>query len=195
QALLRWMPALHQLADGRIGWRPVHVEQRVAQGGQAIGGAELRRDQLQLRIRRQSFQRLAYYRGQPFRTQPFDGRVDRREQLVDAGRHVAAQALVVRVHHLQALRRMPYLAVAEQARARLQLLGLRTVEMEEAQQQGLPAGVADRHLQLRTVAKASLDRLDHALDLGPLAGAQVRDRGDPRPVLVAQRQVEPQILD
>ena len=89
---------------------------------------------------------------------------------------------------------MAHFAIAEQTRSRQQLLGLCPVEMEEAQQQGLPAGVADRHLQLRAIAEAALDRFDHALDLRPLAHAQVGDRGDPGLVLVAQRQVEPQVL-
>ncbi len=98
------------------------------------------------------------------------------------------------MHHLQALRAVAYFAVAEQSRARQQLLGLRPVEVEKSQQQGLPAGIADRHLQLRAIAKTALDRLDHAFDLGPLAHPQVGDRGDPGLVLVAQRQVEPQVL-
>jgi hypothetical protein len=98
------------------------------------------------------------------------------------------------MHHFQPLRSMPHLAVAKQPGAWQQLFGLRPVEMEKAQQQGLPAAVSDRYLQLRAIAKSAFDRLHHALDLRPLADAQIGDGGDPGLVLVAQRQVKPQVL-
>ena len=185
EPLLGRVATEQQLAQVRIRRRSVHVKQRIAQRGQAVGAAQRRRNQLQLPGRRQQRQRLADHRGQALLAQAFGGGIHRTELLVYHRGFAAAQALVARVHHLQPLRGMAHLAVAEQPRAWHQLFSLRAIEVEEAQQQGLRAGIADRHLELRAIAEAALDGLDHALDLRAFAGAQVRDRGDARLVLVA----------
>jgi hypothetical protein len=48
--------------------------------------------------------------------------------------------------------------------------------------------------KLRAITEAALDRFDHAFDLRALADAQIGDGGNAGLVLVAQRQVKPQIL-
>jgi len=48
---------------------------------------------------------------------------------------------------------------------------------------------------LRTKTKAALYRFDHAFNLRPFAYAQIGDGGNPGLVLVAQRQMKPEILD
>ncbi len=98
------------------------------------------------------------------------------------------------MHHLETVRAVPHFAVAEDAHAGRELIGLALVEMEESQHQRRARIVADRDAQLRPIAETALDRLDDADDLRAFAGAKLADRRHVRAILVAQRQMKPQIL-
>ena len=98
------------------------------------------------------------------------------------------------MHHLEPVRAVAHFAVAEQAHAGRELIGLAPVEMEEAQHQRRARIVADRDAQLRPIAETALDRFDDADDLRAFADAKLADRRHVRAIFVAQRQMEPEIL-
>ncbi len=198
QQLLEREPALRRMAarqQGRyvgVGRRPVHESQRLAQRTRRVARAQRRRQAFERRIVGQQRQGLLDQARQALLPHALGQRIDRRQGLV--GNRLAIDALVAGVHHLQALRPGAHVAVDTQASARRKLLSLRGAEMEEAQQQGAGAGVGDRQAQLRTEAEAALAGRHHALDLRRRARHQFPDRGQAGAVLVAQGQVEPQVL-
>ena len=115
--------------------RRVHVDQRLAQRRQLMRCAQRGRNQLQLRVRRQLLQRAPDHAAETLRTEAFGGRIDRRQAFLDLGRSVIGNALVLRVHHLHAVLAVAHVAETTQACADRQLIDLRVVEMEEAQDQ------------------------------------------------------------
>lgn len=88
-----------------------------------------------------------------------------------------------------------HLAMDPPTAARDESLGLRAVEVEEAQRERRAAVVAERDPELRAETEAAFDRLDDALDQGRRARRERRDRRDPGAVLVAQREMEPEVTD
>jgi hypothetical protein len=194
QPLLRGMCADRKRGDVGVRRRSMHGQQGFAQRQQLQRLAQLRGDQFEHRIARQAFERARDHSTEAFLAQPFGGRIDRRQTIVRRRCAFTQQARVLRMHHLESVRAVPHFAVANQAHARRELLGLRAIEMEEAQDQGRARVVADRDTQLRAIAKTALDRLDDALDLCRFARTQFADRRDARAVFVAQRQMEPQVL-
>jgi len=66
---------------------------------------------------------------------------------------------------------------------------------EELETARLVHVIGDDDAQLRTEAEPLLDGFDRAFNLDAIRGTQVANRSDASAVLVAQRQVEPEILD
>ena len=87
-----------------------------------------------------------------------------------------------------------HIAKAQHARARHELLGLAALKMEEAQGQRGTRVIDQRDSQLRTKTEAAFDAIDACQHLGAGTDRQLGNRGQPGAVFVAQRQVEPQIL-
>ncbi|MNI76824.1 hypothetical protein D3C73_1330770 [compost metagenome] len=91
---------------------------------------------------------------------------------------------------------VPRLGRAEAAQpvADGELADLLLAEVEEAQHQGALPFVFHRYLQHRPVAHAALDSDHPHFHLRRNAVAQVFDKGQPGAVFIAQRQVQPEIL-
>src|ERR1700754_1870282 len=188
------MPSLPQLAQVDFRRRTVHMDQCVTQGRESKRAADIVGDQFKPIVRRQVRERTRDHARETSRTQPFGGRIDRREPLVHDHGLVGFDALVLRVHHFQPLRALAHFAEAEQPRALGQLVVLRLTEVEKAQQQHAAGIVPYDDLQLGTEAEASLDVFDDALHLRAIPGTQVADRHDRRAVFIAQRQMKPEVL-
>ena len=107
-------------------------------------------------------------------------------------RRVLAHHPVARMHHLAAKQPHPQLAIGAHQPPRLQLRQLGRIEMQEAQLQ-LAGTVVHPDLQ-RAPAPRHLGPGDSGLDLGRTAVHQRADRHQPGLVLVAQRQVQHQVV-
>jgi hypothetical protein len=188
---LRGVAPFQQRVDIGVGRRTMDVAQGLAQRRELESAPQRRGQQLERFVGRQREQRLGDQRRDAPLRDALDHRIDRRQRAID--RHALGDALVARVHHLEPARAEACLAVAADPRARRERVGLRTAEMEEAQRERRAAVVGDRDLELRPEAEAALDRHDDAFDLRLRAGLELRDRRDARAVLVAQRQVEPEV--
>ena len=86
---------------------------------------------------------------------------------------VAVEPLILRMHHLQPLRAHGALRRSRAAACPAAVVHLRCVKWKKRSSSGLPRIVADGHLELRAITKASLDCLDHALHLRAFARAQI----------------------
>ena len=89
--------------------------------------------------------------------------------------------------------RSRFAKTAHQA-TREELRGLAGIEVEKAQSQACLRRFGNGHPQQRPIAEAALDRLHPAFNLRRLAGQQIANRSEPGAVLIAKRQVQPQIL-
>ena len=118
------------------------------------------------------------------------GRVDGRQPV--GQRRVLAHHPVARMHHLARKQAHPQLAEGTDQPPGLQLGQLRGVEVQKAQLQ-LVRAIADPDLQ-HAPAPRHLRTGDGSLDLGRGTMHQRRHRHQPGLVLVAQRQVQDQIV-
>ncbi|MNM98398.1 hypothetical protein D3C81_1109290 [compost metagenome] len=85
-------------------------------------------------------------------------------------------------------------AVATQTRTHRELCHLRGPEMEETQHQRGAGIIAQRNAQHGAITETALHRLDATFDLRRHTGLQGTDGQQRGAVFVAQRQVQPQIL-
>ena len=134
QAALRRVPISHQQIHGRIGGRAVHIQQRVAQRGQARIGEQRRRQPILGILRARLVQRQFDQQAQPSLGHAFSHGIDRREMFFGRLRRVRIHAPVFRMHELQALGAAARLAVTAHARAARQALLLLRREIEESQE-------------------------------------------------------------
>ncbi len=200
QQLFQRQPALggvhaeRELRQVGVGRRPVRRQQGVAQGRQLQAFAQARGQQLEFVGGRQALERFADQPRQRLRPQALDGRINRVEPVAHAGVGLVRQQAVARMHHLQPVLSGPRFAVTDDAPAGHELRHLGLAEMEKPQHERAVRLIADRDPQHRPVAEAPLHRLDPRGHLRRRAGHQFGDRGEPGAVLVAQRQVQPQVL-
>ena len=199
QQLLDRQPPLRRV-QARLQGRQVRIRGRVVQ--QAQGLAQWRQVELGEDAGGQQLQCVA--RGQALQGQPdqlaqvagadaIDLRIHRIQGVAQGGIAIAEEA-IARMHHLQAKLAGARGAVGAHPRAGRELRRLLRTEVEEAQDQRAARFVGQRDPQHRPVAEAALHRLHPALDLRRHAGLQPADRRQRGPVLVAARQVQPQVL-
>ena len=190
QAVLRGMGLGHQLAGVGVVGRLVDASQR----GERVRHRQAGQGRQQDAVARGEIERLADQLAQRRLAQAGGERIDRRQ------RGFARQLLgalgdpVFRVHHLRAARAAAHPAVSAQPAARLHRAALLLVEVEEAQQQAA-AGILDGHAQRAPLAgKADRGGGDAAENQRILAALELADGSRLAAVLVAQRQVEQQVL-
>jgi len=194
QTPLRRMGAGRKCGQISIARGPMHGEQRLAQGRQLQRAQQVLGQQFQRGLVGQPIQRLGNQLAQDRRRHAFDRRIDRLQRVGQRRLASGADQLVVRMDDLQALLARARYAVDADPRARRELPDLRGAEMEEAQHQRAARVIADGHAQHRPIAEATLDRLDRAFHLRRHAGPQLGDGREPGAVPVAQRQLQPQVL-
>ena len=188
QALLGRVLAFPQLGLGSVRRRRVQV---VEGAGQVVGVAP-RRQQVAGRVAPQPRQGLAAQVAPLVLADALGGGVDGRERLLD--RWLALiQWPVFGVEHLQSAAAAPHLPEAAQAGAGLEVVFLGGGKMEEAQGQGAGA-ILDAGHQAAAPAEYHVGGAHLALYHQVRALPGGRYRGDAGAVLVAQGQVEQQIV-
>ena len=135
QTALRRMPISHQQIHGRIGGRPVNVQQRIAQRGQARIGEQRRRQPILGILGAGLVQRQFDQQAQPSLGHAFRHRIDRREMFLGRLGRVRIHAPVFRMHELQTLGTAPRLAETTHAGAARQALLLLRREIKKSQRQ------------------------------------------------------------
>ncbi len=187
------MTPVQQVLQTRIEWRPVQEPQRLGQTGQSQRRQDLRRQQLD-RTRRLHERECLIGQAAPARLlEPLGRGIDGGQSgLGDLGRGVLEP--VFGMHDLQRLGSLPRLAVATQTLADPQGRRLLAGEMKEPQQQPAAGVVAEQDLERTPAAGGDGGVEDLALDHGLAPRLQIEQRCQPGAILVAQRQVEEQIL-
>ncbi len=193
QAQLRPVPAFGQFLDVGIRRRPVQVADRLVERAKLVVAGQFRRQPVGQAAGAEHGQGLLAQLAQALLGEALGSRVDRRQGLLHRNRLVAVQRAVFRMVDLQARGTRPDFAVAAQVGAALETVLLRLAEMVEAQAQGA-AAVLQAHQQAAAAPHHHVGAGHHALDhrVGPWP--QGADGGDAGTVLVAQGQVEQDIL-
>ena len=124
---------------------------------------------------------------------PFGGGIDRRQVRLHRGGAIALDAPVLGVNHFEAGGPVAHLAEAAKAHPAGQRLALGGGEIEKTQHDAA-AAVSQMDQQRAAATETDLRVVDEALDDDPVARPCRGDRRDPGTVLVAQRQMEQQIL-
>ena len=122
--------------------------------------------------------------------EPGGGGIDGRERFRQ--RRALGDDAVARMHHLVAEESRPHLAEEPHALSGGELLHLARVEVQEPDPQ-LALAVGELHHQRAPSAVLHLRVHHRRLDQHRLSRARIGERGEPRLVLVAQRQVECQV--
>ena len=196
QPLLRRMAAFDQGRDIGAGRRAVDVFQRLGQRRQAQVASQVIRQQfLQLETAiAHPAERLVGKRNPAGLAEPLDSGIDGRQPVRQRLVRFTQNALVAGMDHFQALVAGADLAVAPELSAPRKLLLLGGAEVKEPQ--GHMAGsVRHDDDQHRTATAHDRGMLDLPLNLRPRPRVEPADGMDPGPVLVAQGQVEQQVLD
>ncbi len=194
QPTLRRMPPRGQRRQIRIRRWPVHRQQRTAQRGQAQPGQPAGRQQFQRGFFRQPVQRQPDEPAHRRRPDPFDRRIDRVEAVTELVIVMAAHHPVAGVDDLHPEMTGLGGAVAADARAHGELRDLLGAEVEEPQHQRAVGVIFDGDLEHRPTTETALDRTHPPFHLCRHARLQPGDGGQPGPIFIAQRQVQPQIL-
>jgi hypothetical protein len=194
QPALCGMGAGGQRGDIGIARRAMHAQQRLAQRRQAQVAQHFRRQQFQRSVIGKEIQRLPDQLAQGGRADAFDGGIDRVQFLAQRCAVVFVQHAIAGMNDLQPV--LPRLgrAVAAHQRAGNELRHLRGAEMEEAQHQGGLRVVADGHAQQRAITETALHRFHPPFHLRRHSRLQRADGRELGAVFVAQRQMQPQIL-
>ena len=189
QAQLGRMPPLPQQFLGGVGRRRVQVLERA---GQVVGMLP-RGQQVLWRLPLQAGQGLAAKIAPLVLADAVGSGVNGCKRLLDRVLP-ALEGAVFRVEHLQAAAAAAHLAEAAQPGTRFEAVLLGRGEMEEAQGQGTAAILDARH---QAAAPSEYDVGGAHLTFHHHVGTLPRrgDGGHPGAILVAQRQVEQQILD
>ena len=198
--LLEGEPPVRRVQPGqqrlhvRLRRRAVHDPERLGQLGQRALRNQPPRQPVDEGTLVEEGQRLFGQPPEHALLHPVGRRVERRQRVVERPRRVVRTAhAVLGMHHLEHARPAPRFPEALQPGTALELTDLCLAEVKEAQRQRAGA-VADAHEQRATATDDDVGDDDLARDDRLGTGLQRPDRRQPGAVLVAEREMEQDVL-
>ncbi|MNF62122.1 hypothetical protein D3C84_437940 [compost metagenome] len=191
--MLRPVMTESEFIDVSIGRGMMQVVDRIGQRRQLVVPRQFGGQPVRQAAGAEQGQGLLAQLAQALLGQAFGERVDRGQGFIDGRWFVAGDGAVFRVVDLKPRSAGPGFAIAAHAGATFQAFLLCVAEVIEAQAQA-PGAVLQAHYQAAPPAHDHVGTADGAFDHGVLSRAQVANRDHAGAVLVAQRQMEQDVL-